>query len=744
MGFEVQLQNRAFEDVPLPAGAMARVLRYGSRAVGGPSEAELEIAGAPESLAEALRWLRYGVMIRNSEGTPVWWGYIEGVEIVAGALWDRVSLQSMWNKVAVTYAYDDADGGWGRATTSYALDDESVARFGSKELIESLGDGEGSSATARRDKILSLAGKPVALPIVDSAQPGVRLFCRGWWDTLGWKYFQRLEGRIDNEGGNNESGLAFGWKLSASNQVHFWGATTTYTRTVSGATNATPIVVTTTVAHALKAGDTAVISGVLGNTAANGTFRVVGVTSTTFELTDLNTGNDIAGNGAYTSGGTVSVTLETNESAIVYGKKITGATNATPVVVTCANHGFANGAVVKISGIEGNNAANGEFKVASATTNTFALTDKLTSANVAGSGDYATGGVVVDATVVGPFDALKAGQILTVSGSTSNNVSYTVLQDGTDNGNSVSVSPSPTSEAAGASVTMALRGEQVAQSFIGMANFSAKRIALKLGKQGSPTDSVSVQLRNDSTGSVGGTVLASGSISNSLLSDSAEWVWVELGGAVALTAGTRYWIVVYRSSTVDAFNHYLVQFDGSIYETVRLWDGSAWQSDSGKCVLFRVWAVEDLLAQVKRMLTDSNQFNFALDVEGSHGVSSNQWRGGDRRALAEIEDLLATVGSNGRRLLATVNAQRSVQIYAEPVASEGDAILTRERSVRTPGGHPWQEGLLPVGRWLVRDGMPGGVDIMIQRAIFVEEAIFDAVAGTISQIRMRGSEEFFG
>ncbi len=68
--------------------------------------------------------------------------------------------------------------------------------------------------------------------------------------------------------------------------------------TISGATNANPIVITTQTAHGLTSGRTVVITGVSGNTAANGTF-VITVTSTTkFSI-------PIAGNGTYTSGGNV-------------------------------------------------------------------------------------------------------------------------------------------------------------------------------------------------------------------------------------------------------------------------------------------------------------------------------------------------------------------------------------------------------------------------------------------------------
>ena len=71
---------------------------------------------------------------------------------------------------------------------------------------------------------------------------------------------------------------------------------------ITAATNATPIVVTST-AHGLENGDIVTISGVVGNTAANGTFIVAGKAANTFNLTTVAAGANVAGNGAYTSGG---------------------------------------------------------------------------------------------------------------------------------------------------------------------------------------------------------------------------------------------------------------------------------------------------------------------------------------------------------------------------------------------------------------------------------------------------------
>lgn len=68
---------------------------------------------------------------------------------------------------------------------------------------------------------------------------------------------------------------------------------------VSDASNASPIVITTGSAHGLTNGNQVTITGVGGNTAANGTFVVTVLSTTTFSL------NGSTGNGAYTTGGTV-------------------------------------------------------------------------------------------------------------------------------------------------------------------------------------------------------------------------------------------------------------------------------------------------------------------------------------------------------------------------------------------------------------------------------------------------------
>jgi hypothetical protein len=65
---------------------------------------------------------------------------------------------------------------------------------------------------------------------------------------------------------------------------------------------------------------------------------------------------------------------------------VTGATNASPIVITSAGHGLATGSVVTISGVGGNTAANTTAVVTVIDANTFSIP-------VAGNGAYTSGGV---------------------------------------------------------------------------------------------------------------------------------------------------------------------------------------------------------------------------------------------------------------------------------------------------------------------------------------------------------------
>lgn len=90
-----------------------------------------------------------------------------------------------------------------------------------------------------------------------------------------------------------------------------------------------------------------------------------------------------------------------NKVAIGTSLAVTGATNASPIVITAASHGLVDRQPVTISGVGGNTAANALSYVKVLTANTFELysNNTLTTA-VAGNGNYTSGGVVAAAGIL--------------------------------------------------------------------------------------------------------------------------------------------------------------------------------------------------------------------------------------------------------------------------------------------------------------------------------------------------------
>lgn len=206
---------------------------------------------------------------------------------------------------------------------------------------------------------------------------------------------------------------------------------------ISTATNTSPIVIQTTSAHGLSGGEEVTITGVTGNTAANGIWKIATVKITagptalaitqqykvlstsaasnaityyqgqvfTATVTDLSYGtvvlaNEFAlinsvGNGAYTGGGT---------STLPY-LQINDASATSPIVITTVPvHGLQNGDVITVNYVVGNPAANGKWVVDNVTANTFELVDSTFDGVYLGNGNiqlnyidyYAQGNITVN------------------------------------------------------------------------------------------------------------------------------------------------------------------------------------------------------------------------------------------------------------------------------------------------------------------------------------------------------------
>ncbi len=154
--------------------------------------------------------------------------------------------------------------------------------------------------------------------------------------------------------------------------------TTNGTFLVSGATNASPIQITTVKKHGLSSGDQVTISGVGGDTAANGTFYAKvpsgNGSQTTFTLySDSGLSTPVAGNAAYTSGG-------------VGVKNISIVSIINGTVTTSAQHNLSTGNSVTITG---DTAVNGTYTITVPNGNAGKLTFTLNNYSGTASG---TGG----------------------------------------------------------------------------------------------------------------------------------------------------------------------------------------------------------------------------------------------------------------------------------------------------------------------------------------------------------------
>lgn len=189
---------------------------------GGPLLAEIEVRGPAAALEETLDWLRRPVFVRNANGMDVWWGYVNEVRLAAGASTYTKTLDELANRIAVAYAAPTADGSSERRTTGWAEDAASILRYGVKEYLDPFGTAYAAQAQARRDELLEQMGTVTATPdLTASGEEGsALLICVGWLESLAWRMFSRIEGRIEFDGDTGRV-QPIGWGITASNQIGF-------------------------------------------------------------------------------------------------------------------------------------------------------------------------------------------------------------------------------------------------------------------------------------------------------------------------------------------------------------------------------------------------------------------------------------------------------------------------------------------------------------------------------------------
>lgn len=191
-------KRRDFTDPEAQPEAKILVGSYSWHAIGGPERAELPASGDPRALWELLEWLRAPVEIVDERDESVWWGYVAEAKVSIGAIQCGVSVDGMYNRIAVAYSNvtPGAETAGTRATTVWAQDDDSVSIYGKRELLGTLADALQAVAEGKRDALLEAFKWPAPTLKVASGQGNLSasLLCRGWWETLGWVYYDQAAG----------------------------------------------------------------------------------------------------------------------------------------------------------------------------------------------------------------------------------------------------------------------------------------------------------------------------------------------------------------------------------------------------------------------------------------------------------------------------------------------------------------------------------------------------------------------
>ena len=170
-----------------PGGLMAEVESYRASMFGGPEAATLNVTGPEPGLRWLLSQLRRPVLMSGRQAGPVWWGFVQRVELRLGAILVTVSLDGYRTAIAVQYLRDGQDLG---LRSMFHVEQPAASQYGQIEL---LGAQEVEEPTAARLAGLLDPYLKVARGVEVSRQPatGARVFCRGWSAALEWRHVPR-------------------------------------------------------------------------------------------------------------------------------------------------------------------------------------------------------------------------------------------------------------------------------------------------------------------------------------------------------------------------------------------------------------------------------------------------------------------------------------------------------------------------------------------------------------------------
>jgi hypothetical protein len=202
MTFNIRIDSRNFSSLPLKPFA-TEVKQLSWSAFGGPDQALVSAFVPADRLFDFASLLRCPITVSDHTAEPAWWGYIHTIVIYYDQVKFTITLDQLFNKVKVLYTYLAPDSLPAEyQETPFAQDAFSQSEYGIKERVLLRHNIDDDFALALRDIFLQQSAKPrsILAPALDDPDLRIDFHCKGWIHSLGWRFYQDLEGFYANHG----------------------------------------------------------------------------------------------------------------------------------------------------------------------------------------------------------------------------------------------------------------------------------------------------------------------------------------------------------------------------------------------------------------------------------------------------------------------------------------------------------------------------------------------------------------